>query len=664
MSYAMQEPEKARREAPSDLADDTRKSSRSRAVAARLPPPVRFVDDVHRARTLADAERARAIVLMPICSGPGQLRSAIEADFESVLASRGAMPSSIGGDAPYRAIVEDQLARAAALPVRGVCLSMPVLGELCEAHDSMNEDDLRALSVWVEAAKVQRRMRVVVLLSELDRDTTLLVPRRLEDHLAPHRVEVASGVSLVSSFADTPRPATVTERPIAAEPYDAPAVEQPARIVQTISLEVAVSTPDGLEASPEVAIVVDEVPSARSGDTLKPAAAPLADTLELEASAPSLPDLDLGDALAQALSALDESSDVETTALSAPEPAPAPLQVVPHTLEVVVAEAPRPEPVAVVSSRDRTPPGEGPDFKKAMRRLFDEEPAQDHAVVARVQQSATYRSFAMDLDAAKGPKPVAVVEKLFAQRYVPLLGAAHRGELDGAALAVAEQWRASFAESYESAYPSMRATGKRPTMVMDAPDVATRVARLSSARSIKLVLVDSMSFDLGERVQTRIGRALDKRAVLVESTTLWSALPTRTYAQMHLLAKGPEGLKDPVAGPPSEPDVTRGRTVASLRRERCGSREIMKLDLVEARLRGQGPAYDERLDGIADEVTEVLVKFMETQPPRTLVYVFGDHGFVLGAGSNGWATGAASQGGASPEEVLVGGYGFLVDAVQ
>jgi hypothetical protein len=540
---------------------------------------------------------------------------------------------------------------------------MPVLGHLCEAHDSMNEDDLRALSVWVEAAKVQRRMRVVVLLSDVDRDTTLLVPRRLEDHLAPHRVEVASGVSLVSSFADTPRPSAVTERPVAAEPSEATPAEEPSapRFVQTISLEVAVSAPQVTQAEAAVA-VVDEAPSARSGDTLRPAVAE--GPVELEASAPSLPDLDLGDALAQALSALDESSDLETTTTSAPDPAPVSLESAPRASEVEVADPPRPEPIPVVSSRDRTPPGEGPDFKKAMRRLFDEEPAQDHAVVARVQQSATYRSFAMDLDAAKGPKPVAVVEKLFAQRYVPLLGAAHRGELDGAALAVAEQWRASFAESYESAYPSMRATGKRPTMVMDAPDVATRVARLSSARSIKLVLVDSMSFDLGERIQTRIGRALDKRAVLVESTTLWSALPTRTYAQMHLLAKGPEGLKDPVAGPPSEPDVTRGRTVSSLRRERCGSREIMKLDLVEARLRGQGPAYDERLDGIADEVAEVLVKFMETQPPRTLVYVFGDHGFVLGAGSNGWATGAASQGGASPEEVLVAGYGFLVDAVQ
>ena len=165
-------------------------------------------------------------------------------------------------------------------------------------------------------------------------------------------------------------------------------------------------------------------------------------------------------------------------------------------------------------------------------------------------------------------------------------------------------------------------------------------------------------------MQARVGRALDKRAVLVETTTLWSALPTRTFAQMHLLAKGPEGLKDPVSGPPSEPDVTRGRAVSTLRREKVGSRELLKLDLVEARLRAQGAAYDERLDALADEIAEVLVKFMETQPPRTLVYIFGDHGFVLGAGSNGWATGAATQGGASPEEVLVGGYGFLVDAVQ
>ncbi len=614
----------------------------------RLPPAVRFADDAHRARTVADAERARAIVLLPRCSGPGQLKGAIDADLESVLASRGAMPCAVSSDAPYRAIVEDQLARAALLPVRGVCISMPVLADLCEAHDSMNEDDLRALSVWVEAAKVHRRLRVVVLLSESDRDTTLLVPRRLEDHLAPSRLE-QEPVTFHNSFADTPRAPAVEEREVTSvAPPSEPVAE--AASVEATPLEVSVECSESVRVVVEAELVLPVVLSARSGDTLRP---------------PSLPDLDLGEALAQALS--DSEDEAEEDGPSSIEAATAYASSAPVALDDSEPDtASKPEasaPAEVHHIKAPAPAPSTPDFRKAMKRVLADDPADD-VMISRVQQTATFRGYAMDLDAAKGPKPVAIVERLFAQRYVPLLAAAHRGELDGAALAVAEEWRASFAESYENAYAGMRATGKRPTMVMDAPDVATRVARLSSARSIKLIMVDSMSFDLGDRVQARVGRALDKRAVLVETTTLWSALPTRTFAQMHLLAKGPEGLKDPVSGPPSEPDVTRGRAVSTLRREKVGSRELLKLDLVEARLRAQGAAYDERLDALADEIAEVLVKFMETQPPRTLVYIFGDHGFVLGAGSNGWATGAATQGGASPEEVLVGGYGFLVDAVQ
>ncbi len=189
------------------------------------------------------------------------------------------------------------------------------------------------------------------------------------------------------------------------------------------------------------------------------------------------------------------------------------------------------------------------------------------------------------------------------------------------------------------------------------------MARLSSARMVKLILVDSMSWDLAERVNARIAVALDKRAVLVEKTVLWSALPSTTPTQMHLLSKGPEGLKD-IPGPVSEPEMMRGRTVNALRRERIGSREVMKLDLVEARLRSPGEGYDDRLDTIAREVADVLVKYMETLPARTLAYVFGDHGFCMTAGTNGWQSGPAVHGGASPEEVLVGGHGWLVDAVQ
>ncbi|MFO0618333.1 MAG: hypothetical protein U0414_37410 [Polyangiaceae bacterium] len=270
----------------------------------------------------------------------------------------------------------------------------------------------------------------------------------------------------------------------------------------------------------------------------------------------------------------------------------------------------------------------------------------------------------MELDRARGPKPVGAIERLFQQHYVPLLGAMARGDADSSVRAIASEWARSFAESYNEAFSALKVTGKRPTMVLDAFDAAGRIARLSSARSVKCVLVDSMSFDLAERVATRMKTELDKRAVLVERTTLWSALPSTTPTQMHLLGKGAEGLRDASPVSSSEPDVSRGRSITTMRRERLGNRELMKLDLVEARLHSPGAAYDERLDALADEVTDLVVMFMETLPPRTLVYVFGDHGFTLGPPVNGWATGPSIQGGASPEQVLVSGHAWLVDAMQ
>lgn len=291
-------------------------------------------------------------------------------------------------------------------------------------------------------------------------------------------------------------------------------------------------------------------------------------------------------------------------------------------------------------------------------------PGPTVAVAERVVDAAEWRNHALELDRARGPKPVGSIERLFQQHYVPLIGAIARGEADASVKAIAAEWARSFAESYNEAFAALKVTGKRPTMVLDAFDAAGRIARLSSARSVKCVLVDSMSFDLGERVATRMKTELDKRAVLVERTTLWSALPSTTPTQLALLGKGAEGLRE--AGPVSsnEPDVSRGRSITTMRRERLGSRELMKLDLVEARLHSPGAAYDERLDALADEVTDLVVMFMETLPPRTLVYLFGDHGFILGPGVNGWATGPSIQGGASPDQVLVSGHAWLVDAMQ
>ncbi len=90
----------------------------------------------------------------------------------------------------------------------------------------------------------------------------------------------------------------------------------------------------------------------------------------------------------------------------------------------------------------------------------------------------------------------------------------------------------------------------------------------------------------------------------------------------------------------------------------------MKLDLVEARLRGAGPAYDERLEAISEEVAQVTLRYIESLPPRTLLFLFGDHGFRLPSSPDARSTGPATQGGVSPEEVLVPGQAWLVGGVH
>lgn len=574
-------------ESPSDL---PLVAARRREASATkpLPPVVRFTSPAQRARTVRDAERARAIVLFVPCSDPGKLGASIDADMEAVLASRGAMPTSLPEGASMTAIIEDQINRAAALPVRGICLCLPKLSP-SPSTGLLDDADATVLSEWVDAARRERRTRLVVLFDEADRGLSLRVPVSLEALLGP------------SAVAETPAPPRVAS---------APAVELPD--LPTEALAEPPSAPP-----PPVAETLRPPPSPRfEGD------------LEIEASV---------------------VVSRRTTAYRVDEG----LEDEDHAEERGRA-AERADAERLVASQEAA-------AKRAAEQAEAERLEVERA--ARMMHTATWRTFAMELDAARGPKPVAAVEKLYAQRYVPLVGAVARGEADAAVEGVVSSFRSSFAESYEASFGSVKVTAKRPPMVMDAPEVAQRVARLSSARSVKLILVDSMSYDLAERVSARIGTALDKRAVLVEKSILWSALPSTTPVQMHLLARGVEGLKD-IPGPVSEPEVARGRTVSSLRRERLGAREVLKLDLVEARLRGPGPAYDERLDAIADEVAHILVKLLESFPARTLAYVFGDHGFCLGAGANGWATGPATQGGASPEEVLVAGHGWLLDAVQ
>jgi len=91
---------------------------------------------------------------------------------------------------------------------------------------------------------------------------------------------------------------------------------------------------------------------------------------------------------------------------------------------------------------------------------------------------------------------------------------------------------------------------------------------------------------------------------------------------------------------------------------RVGPRELGKLDLLEARVQAARGQVLAELGEIAHATAEAIARYVETLSARTLLFVFGDHGFTIDR------SGIARQGGASPEEVLVGAFALLVGDVH
>ncbi len=518
-------------------------------------------------------------------------------------------PPGLQPDAALELTIRDQVFRARALGAAGLAMTLPRLadapGGLLDATDGIT------LSAWLAAAKRAPLPRV---LDERDRDARVLVPVPVGD---------LAGASHASESTPPPSGEIDTTRrsldDVPAPPPPVLSIPRPGLLRQRAHRNEAAPIdavePVAVEPAAPPALILTRAPEppADSDDTPVTGAAHLAPPSEPEPPRP------------------DRAALRSAAALMA---------AVPPSEPVV-------EPEPAYEEPDATPPP--PPRREAARRALD---------------AAEWRQHALDLDKARGPKPVSVIERLFAVRYMPLVGALSRGETDGTVKSVVDAWRTSFEHSYREAFSALRVTGKRPPMVFDAPDIAARIARLNGARATKLLLVDAMRFDLGEKVGDRLKEKLAGRAVCVERMLLWAALPSTTQTQLGLLARGVEGLRD--ADPPSEPDpeIVRGRAVGTLRRDRVGSREVMKLDLVEARLRSSGAGYEERIEALADEVAPVLVKYVETLPPRTLVFLFGDHGFRLPSTPDGRATGQATQGGVSPEEVLVPAQAWLVGGVH
>jgi hypothetical protein len=568
----------------------------------------RLVPALRRGEACAELRGLRYLVASatPVPPAPGGLRDALDEAVEGALALRGALPPVLDAVGDPTRSVHDQVFRARALGAAGLAVAVPALAALADDEGVIGGEDGAVLAVWLHAT---RELPLVMLVAEEDRGVRVPLPVALgELCAAPPREDVARS-----------------------------SVRRLARVEEAPAAEAAVA----LEAASE------PTPVAPIAAPIDPDATPLAGAVDHEvATRPERGRRRLTTAELDATRAPREARPPrERRAIPrdplADEPLPAAPPPSPEAEPTVEAEATAPEPPAVEPA-----------------------PRPANPVVREVVRKAEWRSFAAELDAAQGPKPVRTIERLFATRYMPLLGATLRGDADGAVRGVVDEFRQGFERSYVDGFAALRVSGKRPAMVLDAPEIAARVGRLNGARSVKLVLIDAMRFDVAERMNAHLEARLAGQALCVDRCLLWAALPTTTPVQAALLARGPAGLRDAPPSNQGEPDVMRARAVSTLRRERLGQREVMKLDLVEARMAQGGPAYDERLEALGEELAAVVARFAETLPQRTLVYVFGDHGFRLGASHDGRGTSAATQGGASPEEVLVPAYAWLLGGVH
>ncbi|HYQ45379.1 MAG TPA: hypothetical protein VER11_25510 [Polyangiaceae bacterium] len=555
------------------------------------------------------------VVLSP--PGPGQrgeLALVISEAIDGALEQRGACPPGIGAASDLGASLSDQLYRARLVELRGLALALPTLEGIANLAGALDAEDSAVLRWWMAATR-ERPVRVYIdaknrYAGVYDRPTPL---QELLDQ-RPRRTQ-------------PPPPAL------------APEVSASAEAMELSSPPPVVALHEQLEQLHES--VVEES---------------IGEQAPLPAEAPEI----VGDLGADFVAALADSSqeppEVEaaheqTDASQVTDASNAPVVELELVLPAPVAA---PAPAAVEETVEATPTAsaEPPlaSVEFAHGPLFPE-------------ADANWRTWMHDLEAARGPKPLAVVERMFVTSYVPLCDALARGIAAPEAKKTIDTWSASFEQSYKEAFDALRVRGKRPTMVLDVPELALRMGRLHGARSVQLVLVDGLRFDLGLRVEQRLRSLLGQSAALTERLLLWSALPATTAVQLELIGRGAEALRDFTGQVESEVPVARGRMASTLRRIKAGHRELLKLDIVESRV--SEPAFGtefDRLDDLADDTASALGAYMTRLPSRTLVMIFGDHGFVLDPLGGG--TTRARHGGASPEEVLVPAYAWLVGGVH
>lgn len=593
-------------ESTSQLAATASPSANGSKSSARAGE-ARFVGPGVLAELLSDADAEGFLTVQLDAPGPGhrgRLGVMVEAAVEQALERRGACPPGVAAATDLALSLADQLYRARLVELRGIALGLGTLGGMADIEHTLDTEDSAVLRYLLTAAALHP---LRIYLNAADRGLRVFtVPVALHD-LMPGSA-----------------PSSIVCLETAQPPSVAPAVARSAAAMEQS------------QQPPPVRDILDELEQDDQHDI----ATVVPPQVQVSASEPA-------DLVAEARAA----SEV-LEALTPPPSSESGIDLTPPDL----AAFSTPPPVVARAM----PPAPAEDEAAFEPSPIPPEPFERGPLYASAEND--WRTWADELSTARGPKPLSVIERMFVSAYVPLADAVARGIGDASAKQVLATWATSFEQSYREAFAALRVRGKRPSMVLDIPEIALRIGRLHGARRVELIAVDGMRFDLGLRLEQRVRWRMAQEVALTERLLLWSALPSTTDVQLELLGRGPEALKTWTGEVSSEIPVARGQNARTPRRVKVGHRDLLKLDLVEARLMEPGDHEAARLDDLADELAEVLSAQLARLPARTLAIVFGDHGFKLDAMESG--TTSAKSGGASPEEVLVPAFAWLVGGVH
>lgn len=616
----------------------------------------------------------------------GRLCLFIEGAIERALDARGAPPPARPSAADRDEVVTDQIRRAIVSGADGIAVWLASLDGIVGPDRSLDTGDSATIRWWLRAAG-ERPIRIRFDAANLALGV-YLEPRTLGSLLADTDDD-DDDATLEGD--DAPEDTTETlgdlppegERTAAAEILEAPSekAEEPA----SSTCETSSSSDLGAEQACTTSVAAQSTMSEAAGQGMAERARAMAEEIAEDSDTGwlrhALIELSTPEpvAAAQEPEAPIAAPEPEQAAAPVPNPDPVPAPI-PESAAAPMAATPTPDDPSHLAVRPlkhivieppqgpQPPPIDEPLCEPAIPRLelrLAEEPEQVAAVpaAADAENKRKLEVCWRELSSATGPKPLTVVERLFASAYMPLRAALDRGVDMPALRETADDWSQSFEKSYRDGFDALRVRNKRPAMVVDVPDIALRVARLHGARATQLLLVDSMRFDIGEMVNDRIRALVGQRAACAERFLLWAALPTTTTTQVELIGRGPAGLREPITTTSDELLVGRGRKAQMIRRLKTGHRELLKLDIVAARLAEPGPVdAPGRFESIADEVAQRIAAHFEGLQPRTLVMLFGDHGFSVQAQLDGHRN--LTEGGASPEEVMVPAFAWLVGAVH